>query len=123
MVYDSDMKDLGRNDCCGAEEAVEVPTPGYDVEVALFKALADPTRFGILSLLLSAEEPVCVCDITSHFPLNQPTISHHLRLLRDAGLVTSSRRGTWAYYSARPERLRLVREAVDSLLREARVAV
>lgn len=80
------------------------------------KALADPTRFGILRLLLAADGPVCVCDITSHFPLNQPTISHHLRLLREAGLVTSSKRGTWAYYSARPERLGLVREAVDSLL-------
>jgi ArsR family transcriptional regulator len=72
-----------------------------------FRALADPTRVAIVNRLSGADE-LCVCDLTAAFDLSQPTISHHLRILRDAGLVESSRRGTWAYY-------RLVPEAVDAL--------
>ena len=73
----------------------------------LFRALADPTRVAIVNRLAAADE-VCVCDLNSAFALSQPTISHHLKILREAGLVESSRRGTWAYY-------RLVPEAVESL--------
>src|ERR671938_957596 len=77
-------------------------------ELALrFKALADPTRVAIVNRLAAADE-CCVCDLTDAFVLSQPTISHHLRILREAGLVESSRRGTWAYY-------RLVPEAVEQL--------
>jgi ArsR family transcriptional regulator len=72
-----------------------------------FRALADPTRVAIVNRLSGADE-LCVCDLTAAFDLSQPTISHHLRILRDAGLVESSRRGTWAYY-------RLVPEAVEAL--------
>src|SRR5205823_5353269 len=72
-----------------------------------FKALADPTRVAIVNRLGAAPE-LCVCDLTAAFELSQPTISHHLRILREAGLVHSSRRGTWAYY-------RLVPEALDAL--------
>ena len=71
------------------------------------KALADPTRIGIVNRL-AANPELCVCDLTSAFELSQPTISHHLKILRDAGLVESTRRGTWAYY-------RLVPDAVDAL--------
>jgi len=74
---------------------------------ARFKALADPTRVAIVNRL-SAAETVCVCDLTAAFELSQPTVSHHLRILRDAGLVEAERRGTWAYY-------RLVPEAIDQL--------
>jgi ArsR family transcriptional regulator len=72
-----------------------------------FRALADPTRVAIVNRLSGADE-LCVCDLTAAFDLSQPTISHHLKILRDAGLVESSRRGTWAYY-------RLVPEAVEAL--------
>ncbi len=65
-----------------------------------FKTLADPTRIRILNLLAQAGEPVCVCDITDHFDLGQPTISHHLKILRDACFVTAERRGTYMYYRA-----------------------
>lgn len=68
-------------------------------EAALFKALADPARVAILATLARADHEVCVCDFTSGLELNQSTISHHLKLLKDAGLVTSIRRGTWGYYS------------------------
>jgi|SRR5580658_1116059 ArsR family transcriptional regulator len=64
----------------------------------LFKALADPHRLAVLATLARAEDEVCVCDFTSGLPLNQPTVSHHLKVLREAGLVTGERRGTWVYY-------------------------
>ena len=72
-----------------------------------FKALADPTRVAIVNRLAGAEE-VCVCDFVAALGLSQPTISHHLKILRGAGLVESERRGTWAWY-------RLVPEAVAQL--------
>ena len=72
-----------------------------------FKALADPTRIAIVNRLAGAEE-VCVCAFVADLDLSQPTISHHLRILREAGLVEARRRGTWAYY-------RLVPEAVADL--------
>lgn len=64
------------------------------------KALADPTRLRMLDLLVQQEQALCVCDITSQFDLHQPTISHHLRILREAQLITGERRGVWSYYAA-----------------------
>ena len=64
----------------------------------LLSALADPTRLGIVSLLAGADEPVCVCEIVPRFNLGQPTISHHLRVLREARLVDCEKRGMWVYY-------------------------
>jgi ArsR family transcriptional regulator, arsenate/arsenite/antimonite-responsive transcriptional repressor len=63
-----------------------------------FKALADPTRIRILNLLATNRDPVCVCDIVKNFPIGQPTISHHLRILRATRFVMSERRGTFMYY-------------------------
>jgi ArsR family transcriptional regulator len=66
----------------------------------LFKALGDDTRLAILGFLATAGDALCVCDIENHVKeLSQPTISHHLRQLREAGLVTAERRGTWIYYA------------------------
>jgi ArsR family transcriptional regulator len=64
------------------------------------KALGDPTRLRMLDLLAQQASPLCVCDVTAQFPQNQPTISHHLRILREAGLIQGERRGVWAYYWA-----------------------
>jgi ArsR family transcriptional regulator, arsenate/arsenite/antimonite-responsive transcriptional repressor len=72
-----------------------------------FKALADPTRVAIVNRLAGAGE-VCVCAFLDELELSQPTISHHLRILREAGLVEARRHGTWAYY-------RLVPEAISDL--------
>ena len=67
---------------------------------SLFKALGDDTRLAILGFLATAGDALCVCDIEDHVKeLSQPTISHHLRQLREAGLVTAERRGTWIYYA------------------------
>jgi ArsR family transcriptional regulator, arsenate/arsenite/antimonite-responsive transcriptional repressor len=78
---------------------------------ARFKALADPNRVAILSML-SVEQEVCVCVLTDQLDLSQPTISHHLRILREAGLVEASRRGTWAFYRLVPEALEELRSAL-----------
>jgi ArsR family transcriptional regulator len=72
-------------------------------EASLFRALADPARVAVLATLARAEHEACVCDFTEGLNLNQSTISHHLKILKDAGLVTSIRRGTWGYYSLAPD--------------------
>jgi ArsR family transcriptional regulator len=92
--------------CCGPS----TPPLGAADATALadkFKALADPARVAIVNRLAAADE-VCVCDLNAALDLTQPTVSHHLRVLREAGLVESSRRGTWAFY-------RLVPEAIEQL--------
>jgi ArsR family transcriptional regulator, arsenate/arsenite/antimonite-responsive transcriptional repressor len=101
------MKTLSVLQSCCAPGAPPLPTGAAETIAAGFKALADPTRVAIVNRL-AGEGEVCVCNLVDEFDLSQPTISHHLRLLRDAGLVESERRGTWAYY-------RLVPEAIDGL--------
>ncbi|KUN30358.1 ArsR family transcriptional regulator [Streptomyces antibioticus] len=72
----------------------------------MFKALADPIRLRLLSLIASHEGgEACVCDLTGPFDVSQPTISHHLKVLREAGLVGCERRGTWVYYWVLPAAL------------------
>lgn len=72
----------------------------------MFKALSDPIRLRLLSLIASHEGgEACVCDLIGPFDVSQPTISHHLKMLREAGLVGSERRGTWVYYWVLPEAL------------------
>jgi ArsR family transcriptional regulator len=89
--------------CCGPDVAALPPAEAAHL-AARFRALADPTRVAIVNRLAQAAE-TCVCDLTAAFELSQPTISHHLKVLREAGLVESSRRGTWAYYRVVPEAL------------------
>lgn len=73
----------------------------------VFKALGDPVRLRLASMIASAPAgEICVCDLTPAFDLSGPTISHHLRTLREAGLVDAERRGTWVYYRIRPALLR-----------------
>jgi ArsR family transcriptional regulator, arsenate/arsenite/antimonite-responsive transcriptional repressor len=71
----------------------------------MFKALGDPVRLRLLSMIAAAAE-VCVCELTDAFDVSGPTISHHLRVLREAGLVDCERRATWVYYWVKPEALR-----------------
>jgi ArsR family transcriptional regulator len=87
--------------CCGPDLPALDPEAADDL-AAVFKALSDPTRVAIVSRLASGEA-CCVCDLTETFELSQPTVSHHLRILRDAGLVQAERRGTFAYYWLVPE--------------------
>lgn len=85
-------------------------------EATLFKALADPARVAIIATLARTEHQVCVCDFTSGLDLNQSTVSHHLKLLKDAGLVTSERRGTWGYYTLAPNALARLEAALRAVL-------
>jgi ArsR family transcriptional regulator len=90
------------------EECCPKPMPaGRDVRSAagLFRALGDETRLEIVALLAAARAPVCACHIEARFDLAQPTISHHLKVLRKAGLLLSERRGTWIYYAIDPSAL------------------
>jgi ArsR family transcriptional regulator len=98
--------------CCGPETE-PLAVIERDQIAAQFKALADPTRVAIVNQLSAADE-VCVCNLTATFDLSQPTISHHLKILREAGLVESSRRGTWAYYRLVPEAIEALRGALGA---------
>lgn len=71
----------------------------------MFKALGHPVRLQIVDLLARFDRQVCVCDVEAQFDLTQPTISHHLRILREAGLVDCEKRGLWVYYYAKPDAL------------------
>jgi ArsR family transcriptional regulator, arsenate/arsenite/antimonite-responsive transcriptional repressor len=86
--------------CCGTPIPARLATDQTTKLADQMKALADPTRIRMLDLLVQQAEPLCVCDITNQFDQHQPTISHHLRILRDAGLVDCEKRGVWAYYWA-----------------------
>src|SRR5258705_11302360 len=95
-------------DACCPPLAQAAITSADAIELAPgFKALGDPVRLQLLSMIASAPDgEVCVCDLTPAFALSGPTISHHLKSLREAGLVEAERRGTWVYYRARPAVLR-----------------
>lgn len=85
--------------CCGSVIAPRLTDAEAEEYAEWFKAISDPTRVRILNMLARNPEPVCVCDITDQFPLNQPTISHHLKILRDTCFVTTERRGKYMYYA------------------------
>jgi ArsR family transcriptional regulator len=84
--------------CCDPMP-VHAPLEGTAEQVKLLAALSDATRLQIVAMLAGLDEPLCVCEIQAHFALGQPTISHHLKVLRDARLVTWEKRGLWVYYS------------------------
>ena len=86
-----------------------------DAFAPMFKALGDPVRLRLLSMIASAHGgEVCVCDLTGAFHLTGPTISHHLKVLREAGLVDSDRRGTWVYYRIVPAALTVLAALLDA---------
>jgi ArsR family transcriptional regulator, arsenate/arsenite/antimonite-responsive transcriptional repressor len=88
--------------CC-QPVAAQLPDARADELSQLYRALGDATRVQIVHILTAAAEPVCVCDFTAAFELGQPTVSHHLARLREAGIVTSTRQGVWAFYQLNPE--------------------
>lgn len=79
----------------------------------MFKALADPARLRLLSMIAAhVDGEACVCELTEPLTLSQPTVSHHLKVLHAAGLISRSKRGTWVYYRLVPERLRTLAELI-----------
>ncbi|WP_089250764.1 ArsR/SmtB family transcription factor [Rhodococcoides kyotonense] len=95
---------MSNQECCPSTPVGEPLSADRAAELAvMFKALGDPVRLRLLSLVAShAGGEACVCDISGSFDVSQPTISHHLKVLREAGLLESERRGTWVYYRAVP---------------------
>jgi ArsR family transcriptional regulator len=88
--------------CCSPLTATPISADQADQIAPILKAMADPVRLRLLSLVASHEGgEACVCDLNDAFELSQPTISHHLKVLHDAGLLDRSKRGTWVYYSVR----------------------
>jgi len=104
--------------CC-SPLAREPLGEGQAADIApLLKALADPVRLRLMSLVLSHEGgEACVCDLNDAFDLSQPTISHHLKVLHDAGLLDREKRGVWVYYQAKPEALKALMGLFDTAAR------
>ena len=94
--------------CCAPLAAPVLSDEEAVATAELFKALADPARVRIVNLLATAGEPVCACNLNEPVGLSQPTVSHHLKRLVDAGLLEREQRGKWAYFS-------LKRDAVEKL--------
>ncbi|MCW3843909.1 metalloregulator ArsR/SmtB family transcription factor [Micromonospora yasonensis] len=97
--------DLNAVACCAPIAVRPMDADQAAVVAPMFKALGDPIRLRLMSMIASAPE-ICVCDLTPAFDLSGPTISHHLKVLREAGLVDSERRGTWVWYRVQPEAFR-----------------
>lgn len=98
--------------CCDPVLASPLSEDEAGELAAAFKVLADPVRLRLLSLIASSAE-ACACDLTEPTGKSQPTISHHLAVLTDAGLVTREKRGRWAWFTVAPERLAVLRDALD----------
>ena len=96
--------------CCAPLGAPALSEEGAAATAELFKALADPARVRIVNLLARSAGPVCACNLNEPVGLSQPTVSHHLKKLTDAGLLEREQRGKWAYFSLR-------RDAVEELAR------
>ncbi len=101
--------------CCDPNPPTPLPTSERERLVGIFKALSDPTRLDIFRLVAAQDAPLCACDVVERFAVSQPTVSHHMKVLRDAGLVVVSRRGVWAYYAVDPAGLTSLRDSLDAL--------
>jgi ArsR family transcriptional regulator, arsenate/arsenite/antimonite-responsive transcriptional repressor len=89
--------------CCKPLDTPSLSEAEAAAAAQLFKALADPARVRILNVLATTDEPVCVCELIPALGLSQPTVSHHLKKLTDAGLLMREQRGVWAFFSIDPK--------------------
>jgi ArsR family transcriptional regulator, arsenate/arsenite/antimonite-responsive transcriptional repressor len=102
--------------CCSSLFHSNLSSKQTEQAKNMFAALADETRLAILNLLAQSEGEVCVCDITASFTLHQPTISHHLKILREAGLIQGIKRGKWVHYSLVRPKIEEVKGLLDKVL-------
>ena len=96
--------------CCEPVVYPEIERAGAERMAKVSKALGDPIRMQLVDVLRRHAGKVCVCELVPLFDLSQPTVSHHLKVLREAGIVGSERRGLWAYYYVQPEALKELSE-------------
>ncbi len=104
---------LNSTPCC--EPGISAPLSRADADslAQLLKAVSDPTRLQLLSIIRSSpDNQACVCDLTAPVGLSQPTVSHHLKVLTDAGILTREQRGTWAWFSVNQDRLKDIAKAL-----------
>lgn len=102
--------------CCSVPVTpAELPAVTRTDALTVFKALADGTRFDVYRLIAAQDAPICACDIVDRFDVSQPTIAHHLKVLKDARLITSTRQGVWAYYQVNPACVDVLRLVVEDL--------
>lgn len=99
--------------CCAPLGAPALSADEADATAQLFKALGDPARVKIVNLVATSEQPVCACNLTEPLGLSQPTVSHHLKKLTDAGVLAREQRGVWAYYSIDPQAVAQLRAVVE----------
>ena len=99
--------------CCAPLSAPVLADEEAEATAALFSALGEPARVRIVNVLATSEEPVCVCDLTEPLGLAQPTVSHHLKKLVDAGLLRREQRGRWAYFCLEREAIERLRSLID----------
>ncbi len=101
--------------CCSPLTGGVLDTAAAEHLASVFKALADPARVKLVSLIAAGEGgEACICDLTEPLGLSQPTVSHHMKLLVDAGLVSRDQRGKWAYYRVNPEALDRIASALTT---------
>jgi ArsR family transcriptional regulator len=100
--------------CCDSTVGAGLSTADAHQLTDELLVLAHPVRLQILDILARHSDQVCVCDIEAAVPVKQPTVSHHLRLLREAGLIDCERRGLWAYYFVRREAVAALRERISA---------
>ncbi|HEY5334761.1 MAG TPA: metalloregulator ArsR/SmtB family transcription factor [Mycobacteriales bacterium] len=107
------LADVGA--CCSPLTGGELDLESAEQLARIFKALGDPTRVRLLSLIAATDGgEACICDLTDPVQLSQPTVSHHMRVLADAGLVTREQRGKWAFYAVVDEALESLSAALSS---------
>ncbi len=101
--------------CCLPLDAIQLSNESAQTLAAQFKAMGHPVRLQILRILSQYGSQACVCDIESQFDLAQPTISHHLKVLRTAELIDCTREGQWYHYHVRPDRMLLLQDLLATL--------
>jgi ArsR family transcriptional regulator len=99
--------------CCAPLSTPVLSDAEAEGTATLFRALGDPARVRIVNLLATSDEAVCVCNLTEPLGLTQPTVSHHLKKLVDAGLLEREQRGRWAYFSINPEAMARLASLAD----------
>ena len=102
-LLDTAMLDTNPSQCCAPDNVIRMDNPAANRWAVIFKALGNPVRVQMLDILSRHGGQVCVCDMESQFDLSQPTISHHLKVLRQAGLVVAEQRGQWIFYRVQPK--------------------
>lgn len=102
--------------CCGSDSRPQTTYRAAERDAADFELLSHPVRLQLLDVLARSGGRVCVCDLEAAVPVKQPTVSHHLRLLREAGLVESEKIGVWAYYHVHEARWRALQQRIEARL-------